>query len=360
MNRFRALTILLAGLALSPAFAAEAPKTRVKDAGRPVSAPVPDPLHMDVPQALQPRRAYFGPPREFLLNAASQPTSLVTTADGAIWFAAAQGGAIGRLDRTSGAIAYFALGTGAKPYAIAETRDRAIVAVDRALNVLHRLNPETGEVTRLALPPDTPFLDLTQIRVDLDGRIWFVGAGGWLGSYDPATGRTDVSSHEDFTGFAFGATTPSGTIWFVSGKAGRMIHIDPLKTRFDSASLPPGQKGVRGVTAGPSGEIWVSFMQSHAIARYSGRGSWRVLPLPWADSLPQALVARSDGTLVIADAGRRKLLRFDPRLERFDEVGNLGAGGNIRAMIDLGEAIAVADMGSDRILVFPDDPPKAN
>ena len=44
----------------------------------------------------------------------------------------------------------------------------------------------------------------------------------------------------------------------------------------------------------------------------------------------------------------------------FDEVGDLGPGGTIRAMIDLGDAIAVADMGGDRIRIFPDDPPREN
>lgn len=313
------------------------------------------------PASLAPSPPSFLAPRDYPLMAASQPASLaVSSVDGGLWFAASGLSALGKLDRTTGAVTYYPLGTGARPFSIAEAPDKTLYAADRALNVLHRLNPENGEATRIAMPPDVPFLDLAALRIDNDGRIWFSGASGWLGSHDPRTGVTDVSSHDDLQGLAGAARAPNGAIWFIAGKSARMIRIDPQRSRFDSTALPADILGVRGIAAGPQGEVWVASTKHPALSRYSGRGSWITARLPWPDSRPQAIVVRPDGSVITADAGRRKLIRFRPALDRFDEVGDLGTGGNIRAMIDLGDAIAIADMAADRIRIFPDDIPKAN
>jgi streptogramin lyase len=150
------------------------------------------------------------------------------------------------------------------------------------------------------------------------------------------------------------------TIWFVAGKSGRMIEIDPQRARFNSTALPAGLSGVRGAAAGVKNDVWLSFMKSRAIARFTRRNTWQIASLPWPDSRPQALVVREDGSVVIADAGRRKLVRYQPATNRFDEVGDLGPGGNIKAIVDLGDSIALADMGSDRLLIFPVSAPKAH
>ncbi|MCZ8258940.1 MAG: hypothetical protein O9333_02265 [Beijerinckiaceae bacterium] len=302
----------------------------------------------------------LGAPVDFELRVASQPLALIQASDGTIWFAAYTLGALGRIDRASREITYFPLGNGARPYGLVEAPDKSILAVDRALNVLHRLAPANGEVTRIGMPADLPFLDLSSLRLDTEGRIWFSGASGWLGSHDPRTGTTDVSSHEDLQGLVLSAASPTGSLWFVAGKSGRMIRIDPARSRFDSAVIPPEAQGIRGMAVGPAGEVWLTAMKSQTLVRYAGRASWMTAKLPWPESRPQALIVRQDGTIVFADAGRRKLVRYRPGLDRFEDLADLGAGGAIKAMVDLGDAIAVADMGADRIRIYPDLPPAQN
>ncbi|MCZ8186392.1 MAG: hypothetical protein O9308_08430 [Beijerinckiaceae bacterium] len=298
----------------------------------------------------------LGAPVDFDLRVASQPLALIQASDGTIWFAAYTLGALGRIDRATREVTYFPLGTGSRPYGLVEAPDRSILAVDRALNVLHRLAPANGEVTRIGMPADLPFLDLSSLRLDSEGRIWFSGASGWLGSHDPRTGATDVSSHEDLQGLTLSAASPTGSLWFVAGKSGRMIRIDPARSRFDSAVIPPEAQGIRSIAVSPSGEVWLSAMKSQTLVRYAGRAAWMTAKLPWPESRPQALVVRQDGTIVFADAGRRKLVRYRPGLDRFEDLADLGAGGAIKAMIDLGDGIAVADMGADRIRIYPDIP----
>ncbi len=352
MLHHRLISAGLVALALATGFSIPAAAQRAGETRPSPSAP-------QLQNAAGTRATVFGPARDYPLMAGCQPAGMIASGT-AIWFSASNLGALGRLDRATGTVTYFPLGTGARPMAIAEMPDRAIIAADRGLNVLHRLNPENGEATRIAMPPELPFLDLADLRVDLEGKVWFTGASGWLGSHDPRTGQTEVSSHDDLQGLAQGATAPNGTLWFVAGKSARMIHVDPQKSRFDSAALPPDFHGVRGVAVGPNGEVWIASMKFSAIARYSGRGTWVKARLPWADSRPQAMVVRADGTVIIADAGRRKLIRYSPALDRFDEAGELGAGGAIKAMVDLGDGIAIADIGADRIRIFPDEPVQGN
>jgi virginiamycin B lyase len=285
---------------------------------------------------------------------------MVLGAEGVIWFAASALGALGRIDPATSDVTYFPLGTGARPHGLVEAEDRSILAVDRALNVLHRLTPATGDVTRIAMPPELPFLDLASIKLDRDGKVWFSGAAGWLGSHDLASGKTEISSHEDLQGLTLAATSPNGSIWFVAGRAGRMIRFDPNRPRFDSTVLPPDLGGVRGLAVGPLGEVWLSAAKSPRLFRFGGRGAWLIAKMPSAESRPQALVARADGTVVVADVGRRKLVRYTPSTDHFDDIGDLGSGGNIKAMLDLGDAIAIADMGADRIRIFQDLSVKQN
>lgn len=302
----------------------------------------------------------LGTPVEIELRVAAQPVGLIQGADGALWFAAYTLGALGRIDRATREVTYFPLGTGARPYGLVEAGDRSIYAVDRALNVLHRLNPATGEVNRIGMPADLPFLDLASVKIDTEGRIWFSGASGWLGSHDPRTGATDVSSHEDLQGLVMSAIGPNGGMWFVAGKSGRMIRLDPSRVRFDSAVIPSEAQGIRGMAIGPSGEVWLAAMKSQTLVRYTGRASWMTARLPWPDSRPQAMVVRQDGSLIFADAGRRKLVRYRPGLDKFEDLADLGAGGAIRALVDLGDGIAVADMGADRVRIYPDVPATQN
>lgn len=350
MTTRRLATTLILSMALAPAFAAEAPKRPLRTSAK------SEPARSDP----APRGPTFGKPREITLTATSQPADLALGSDGSVWFAASGLGALGRLNRATGEVTYVPLGNGARPSALAEAPDRTILAADRALNVIHRYNPETGETGRIAMPAEIPFLDLSGLRVDTNGRVWFVGASGWLGSLDPQSGAPDLSSHDDLAGLAAGALAPNGGIWFIAGKSGRMIHIDPQRARFNSAALPLGEAGARGIAVSPRGDVWVTFMKSQSIARLTGRGTWSITRIPAPDSRPQAIIARADGGVVFADGGRRKLVHFRPEANRFEDVAELGAGGAIKAMVDCGDALVIADLGADRLLIVPVDQAIAN
>jgi virginiamycin B lyase len=301
------------------------------------------------------------PVTEIELMTNSQPSALALDArDGAIWFAAPPLGALGRIDGETQKITYLYLGKRAKPFGLAFGPDGALYATDKTLNVLHRIDGTTGELTRIAMPSDLPMMDLSGLRADGLGRIWFAGSAGWLGKFDPQSGAVEVSSHDDLQGLGLNAPGEGGAIWFSAWKAGRMIRLDPQRGRFDSTALPESFRGARGLSTGQQGEIWVSSAKSNAIARSAGRGAWRIITLPWPDSQPQALLARSDGTVIVADGGRRMLLRYRPQTNQFEEIAALGEGGLIRAMIETRNGIAYADSGGDDIRFVPDRRPAEN
>jgi hypothetical protein len=62
----------------------------------------------------------------------------------------------------------------------------------------------------------------------------------------------------------------------------------------------------------------------------------------------------------LADGARRKLVRYLPSLDRFEEIANLGEGGIIKAMIETRQGIAIADSGGDDISLLPDARPGEN
>lgn len=301
------------------------------------------------------------PVTEIGLMTNSQPSGLALDArDGAIWFTAPPLGALGRIDAETQKITYLYLGKRAKPYVLAFAPDGALYITDKTLNVLHRIDGTTGELTRIAMPSEYPLMDLSGIRADSLGRIWFVGGAGWIGKYDPQSGAVEVSPHENLQGLGLNAPGEGGAIWFSAWKAGRMIRIDPQHGHIDSATLPESFRGARGLTTGAQGEFWVASAKTNAIARFAGRGVWQIITLPWPESQPQALLARNDGSLIIADGGRRMLLRYRPNTNTFEDIAPLGEGGLIRAMIETRNGFAYADSGGDDIRLVPEKRPAEN
>lgn len=325
-------------------------------AAQTIALPQPPSASFTAPGEIAALPAPFTQQIDIELTGTSQPTGLIALRDGGMAFAAYQLGAIGRVDRDRKRVSYTPLGKAARPVSLIEAPDGTLYATDKALNVIHRIAPDAGEVSRITMPPDLPKLDLVGLRMASDGKLWFAGAAGWLGSHDPATGQTDVSSHDDLQGLGLGTMTETGAIIFVAGKAGRMIRIEPARTRFDSSGLPDGFRGARGISSSPEGDIWISSFRRNLIARQTGRGQWQIVTMPWPECQPQAILARADGTVLVADGGRRVLYRYTPRLDRFDEVGKLGDGGQIKAMIEIEGGIAIADMGADRIRIFLEEP----
>lgn len=354
-SRCRALPALL-GLFLTtapggPALTQPAAKPPASQQVPAIAAPSPS--LGQLPRFLEPAPRLFGSVSEIELMAASQPSALaLDPRDGSVWFAAPNLGAIGRIDPETRKVSYLHLGKRAKPGALAFAPDNTLFVTDRALNVLHRIDGASGDVTRITMPAELPILDLAGLRVDGEGRIWFAGANGWLGRFEPGTGAVEVSSHDDLQGLSINTMGENGALWFVAWRAGRMIRIDPARGRFDSTALPEHFRGARGISSGVQGEIWISASKTNAIARFTGRGTWKIIPLPWPESQPQAILARRDGSVLVADGARRRLLRYEPKLDRFEEVGEFGPGGIIKALIETRNGVAMADSGGDEIRLF--------
>jgi streptogramin lyase len=310
---------------------------------------------LELPKELQSRKGPFSSEIVVDLMGTSQPVAMIALRDGGLAFSALNLGAVGRVNRERKKVSYIHLGKGARPSGLAEAPDGTLFIADRALNVIHRISAETGEVTRVAMPPDAPHLDLAGLRIDHNGTVWFAGATGWLGSLDTASGQVELSSHDDLQGLGLSAIGENGSIWFVAGKAGRMVRIGANRSRFDSAGLPDGFRGARGLSVAANGDVWITSYRRNTIGVLSGRKQWRVIALPFPESQPQAILARKDGTILVADGIRRVLYRYLPAEDRFDEVGKLGEGGNIKALIEVAGGVAAIDMAADQIRYFMDD-----
>ena len=322
------------------------------------SIAAPEASSAEVPAALGVSPRPFGEAKDWPLAEGSRVAGAAYDAAAKLlWFAAPGLGSVGRLSIATGEVAYFRLGNGARPVGLALAPGGWLFVTDKKLNVLHRLARETGEATRYPMPSDAPFLDLGAAGVDAQDRVWFTSATGRFGSLDPATGDVDLSQNEDFLGASSVASGLDGRLWFAASRSARLIRLNATNGRYDTFLLPNGLSGPRGLAIGADGSAWVAFPKKAALAVWQGPSNWRVVSLPWADSKPTALLARGDGTLFVADSARRKLLRYRAAPDRIDEVGDLGEGGQVRALIETGDGVLVVDGAADRVRFFPDRAP---
>jgi len=175
----------------------------------------------------------------------ADPHTLVEDSKGRLWFTAQWANQIGRYDRHSGKIAYVDVPTNnARPYGIAIDTQDIVWVVLMGTNKLARITPNM-ELTEIALPRE----DARPRRIAITKRgIWYVDyAGGYLGVYNPATGKFKEwlsAAGKQSAPYAM-AADDQGRIWFVQTYAepNRFVGFDPKSEKFFSSTATPGVTG---------------------------------------------------------------------------------------------------------------------
>jgi streptogramin lyase len=195
-----------------------------------------------------------------LPTADSQPISITTGPDGALWFTEYIRGKIGRITN-AGVITEFPLPNGNSPYSIT-----------------------TGP----------------------DGALWFTINGGGIGRISTAGVITEFLS----SGSTWGITTgPDGALWFTENqiyKIGRITTAGVL-TEFPirtTNSVP------QGITAGPDGALWFVEHDADQIARITTAGVVTEFPILTPIGHPWDITAEPDGALWFTEADGNKIGRI--------------------------------------------------
>jgi virginiamycin B lyase len=229
-----------------------------------------------------------------LPNTNSRPTSILAAPDGAIWFAEAGRGAIGRIT-PHGRLTEFPLAAPDEgPGNLIIGPDGNVWFTEEGGAKIGRVTP-SGAVTEFPLPGN---MHPTSVAAGPDGTLWLSTdppqhvmrmsvTGQLLGEYPlPATGGA-------LPGLARG---PDGAVWFaVQGthNIGR-LRPDGTPVTFQSAVSVDGP-----LVAGPDGNVWFSGALGATLGRVSSDGHFAYFPAGG----PLIAVKRLPGTLMSLTAG---------------------------------------------------------
>lgn len=264
-----------------------------------------------------------------------------------VWFAAAQRSAVGEVDPQSRTVSYIALGHGAKPRSLATCPNGLLYALDPALNVIHEITPGGDAVKRHTMPVGN--VDLLGAVCTAANELFFTGYAGWLGKFDTGTGRITIVEAHGGRGPGAIALSGAGSVWFASYVSNQLVRVDPQSLRQDAFSMPRGVEGPKSVAVDGGGRIWISAFRSQRVARFDPRrrgwDAWHV----GDGSRPHAIVVEAEGSVLVTDVGRDRLLRLEPATGAVASVVGLTERGQARWMARLGEQIWIAETAADRI-----------
>jgi sugar lactone lactonase YvrE len=232
-----------------------------------------------------------------------QPDDVTVAADGTIYFTDFAGGRVGRLPPGGGRPVPVASGL-ADPEGVAVLPDGSLAVVEQARNRILRLDPTTGRAAPLADLANATGLE------GVDGIAWDGEAGdlllpdsphGRLLRLDPATGRLRVLVPSGLGRPTGAAPLPGGGAVVVDETGGRVLRLGPDGRLAPLAALPRPDDAVRA----PDGAVFVNDLAGSV---------WEVTPvcrvLLAGLQNPQGLALGPDGSLVVVESGRNRLLRL--------------------------------------------------
>ena len=208
---------------------------------------------------------------------------------------------------------------GLGPWSAVEDNDGMVwIPYHNRGNEVVRLDPNSGELTRFALP----FAETAGIHSAIpatDGTVWFTEAEqGRVGRLNPRTGEITEYQNTLPNGRPAGSHTvrvgDSGYVWTSGGPM--ISRFDPETKNF--AHFDVG--GTYGNEMGQNGDQWFTVFREEngAIVRITKDGVVSRFSPP-TDGKPQRLQIDAEGIVWFSERRGGKIGRFDPRTETFQE-----------------------------------------
>lgn len=230
--------------------------------------------------------------QEWATPAGVQPQGVVTTRDGKVVFG---GRNLGELDPATGVFKQYRCGSReCQPYSLVLGAEDSVWFTDRLEGVLGKLDRSTGKITEYQIGTD-PYA----LARDKHGNIWVTRmAADRVTKFDPVSGgMTDLALAKGSRPRRI-ALAPDGMLWVALYGSGRLVKIDPLSVQVTKEFLLPG--GVNGgpytVNVDAGGRIWVSEIQTDSVIMVNPRSETiRVFRLPVRDSGVRGAAIDADG-----------------------------------------------------------------
>ena len=226
-------------------------------------------------------------------SAPNQPVSVVSGADGNLWFTEFTGAKIAKMSINGKILATYGCGTGcASPHTIVMGTDGNFWYTENTTSHLDTIIPgNTGKqiISTQALPG--------AVIVGPDGNLWYVAHGiGKVSTSGAAQNASAVSGHL-ITGITVG---PDNNIWYLDSTAsviGKMNVNQSVLATYPVASV---DTAFVGMVTGPGGNIWFANHASDLIEKVTPGGSITPYSLQ-SGAAPRNITVGPDGNIWFAE-----------------------------------------------------------
>ncbi len=173
---------------------------------------------------------------------------------GRVWFTG-QSGIYGRLDPATGAIQVWDAPRGRGPYGIVTTPDGAVYYASLAGSYIARVDLDTGAST--VIEPPTKDQGARRVWSDSKGRIWVSEwNAGNVSRYDPPSGTWKTWKLPGERPRAYAVYVDDrDMVWLSDWGANAMVRFDPEREAFEVFPSDQRGAGVRQILGRP-GEVW--------------------------------------------------------------------------------------------------------
>ena len=251
--------------------------------------------------------------------------------DGSIWWTGMWASLAGRLDPQTGEMEELRLPPEARPHTIVPDGDGNIWYTGNSNATIGKLDPLTADVTEYQTQASDPHTAVFHPN----GRFYFTAqrAGMLLGRLDPATGEvTEVETESRPYGMAVAS---DGTIWIAYNGTNKIGALDPDTMEVRYYEVPDASSRIRRLGLTSDGMVWYGNSTRGRLGRLDPQtGEVREWPSPSGpDSHPYALAVVDDVIWYNESAMRPDaLVRFDPTTEQFQSWAIPSGVGIVRNM----------------------------
>ncbi|WP_417496130.1 cytochrome C [Maricaulis sp.] len=282
----------------------------------------------------------------------------VEAPDGSIWWVGQWLDILGRLDPETGAMEEFDLPAGAGPHSVTIGPDGDAWYTGNRNATMGRFDLASGEITEYPMP-DEAARDPHTAEFDASGILWFSLQGSnMIGRLDPATGEVRLVTSPRERSRPYGVKIGAdGTVWVACNGANCLLRVDPQTMAVEEITLPDEGTTVRRLDIDADGIIWWVNSGLGRLGRYDPEsGEIREWDSPSGSSSHPYAIAVFDGAIWYNESGVRPdmLVRFDPDTESFQSwpipSGPVHAGilRHMRTTLD-GEALLIHQSGTNHI-----------
>ena len=288
---------------------------------------------------------------EYSVPLGSRPHDVAPSPDGTVWYTAQGSGDLGRLDPNTEKTSHIDLGSDSAPHGVIIGPDGAPWITDGGLNAIVRVDPTTEEIKIFSLPEEHANANLNTATFDQKGILWFTGQNGIYGYVDPKIGKLEVFSAPQGPGPYGITTTPNGNIYYASLAGNYIGRIDPETGNVTVIEPPTPDQGARRVWSDSSNKIWVSEWNAGKLGVYdTNNNTWKEWQISGDNPMPYAVYVDEKDMVWLSDFGTNSFLRFNPLLEKFDQLKIPSKDAKVRQILGSPGEIWGAESGTDKLV----------